>query len=166
MKKSTLRTCLIILAVCLGISLASVLLNRSTSRDATAEEITASRNYVTDWTAVPGWEAGMTEKEFILNLCSAAEEQTIGDVVQTTYRSDVLGNYLYRCHELTEILLRQDYLYLSYLAEDKDMVILAYTDAGIYEICIYDAQEDTMYHEIDGSIMVWNKFRSGFQWGK
>ena len=68
MKKSTLRTCLIILAVSLIISIGYVMLNRSTSREATADEIAAYQAYAVDWSAVDGWEAGMTEKEFLLTL--------------------------------------------------------------------------------------------------
>lgn len=166
MKKNTLRRWLILLAVCLSISLGYVLLNPTTDREPTAEEIAASREYVIDWTAVPGWEAGMTEKEFLLNLCSFAEEKVIGDTTHTLYSSDVLPVYLHRCHDLTEIILRENYLYISYLAEDKDQVILAYDDNGLYELCIYDAEKDTLFHEIDGSAVIWNKFRKGFQWGK
>lgn len=166
MKKSTVRTLIGMVVACLAITFGYMLLNPTTDRPATAEEIAESRNYVIDWTRIPGWEAGMTEKEFLLNLCSFSGEQTIGDTVHTRYTSDVLPEYLYRCGEITEIVERQGYLYISYLAEDGDQIILAYSDDGIYEVCVYDAESDTLFHEIDGNAVVWNKFRKGFQWGK
>ncbi len=166
MKKSTLRICLVILAACLGISLIYVLCNRSTSRDATAAEINAHRVYRVDCSALPGWEAGMTEKEFLLSLCSFQEEKEIGSNIHQVYSSDVLGEYLHRCHELSEITVMNGTLYITYYAEDQDMVILAYTDDGLNEMAVYDGKTDTLFHEIDGAAVVWNKFRGGFQWGK
>ena len=124
MKKSTLRTCLIILAVCLGISLGYVLLNRTTSRDATAEEIAAHQVYAVDWKSAPGWEEGMSEKEFLLNLSSFQEEKEIGSNVHQVYSSDAMAGYLYRCRELSEITVMNGTLYITYYCEDEDMVIL------------------------------------------
>jgi len=166
MKKSTLRICLVIIAVCLSISLIYVLLNRTTSRAATAAEIDAHQTYAVDWTAVPGWEEGMTEKEFLLNLCSFQQEEQIGNNIHQMYSSDVLGSYLYRCHELSEITVMNGTLYITYYAEDEDMVILAYKDEGLNELAVFDSESDTLFHMIDGTSIIWNKFRGGFQWGK
>lgn len=165
MNKKTVRNCLILIAVCLLVSGVYVLMNRSTSREATAGEIEAQAAYLVDWTAVPGWQEGMGEKEFILTLCDYVEDQTIGSNVHQVYSSETLGDYLYRCHELTEITVMNGSLYITYYAEDEDMVILAYNDGGLFERAIYDAQTDTLFHERDGSAVVWNKFRSGFQFG-
>lgn len=165
MKKSTVRILVGVIVVCLAISLGYVLLNRTTSREATVEEIAASEAYVVDWKAIPGWEAGMTEKGFILTLCSYDRDEEIGSNVHKLYTSEILGDHLYRCHELSEITVMNETLYITYFAEDGDMVILAYTDEGLNEKGIYDAETDTMFHEIDGTAVVWNKFRSGFQWG-
>ncbi len=166
MKKSTLRIWLGVLAVCLLVPLGYMLFNRSTSREATAEEIAAHEVYALDWTAVPGWEEGRTEKEFILELCSFQQEKEIGSNVHKVYSSDVLGEHLYRCHELSEITLMNNTLYITYFAEDGDMVILAYSDDGLTEMAVHDADTDTLFHKIDGKCVVWNKFRTGFQWGK
>lgn len=165
MKKSTVRNCLILIAVCLLVSVGYVLMNRSTSREATAQEIEENAAYLVDWTAVPGWEEGKTEKEFILSLCAYEKEEEIGSNVHQVYSSDVLGNYLYRCGELTEITVMNDSLYITYYAEDEDMVILAYNDEGLFERAVYDAQSDTLFHDTNGSAIVWNKFRTGFQFG-
>lgn len=166
MKKSTLRLWIGLLVVCLAISLGYVLMNRTTSREATAKEIEANHGYAPDWTQIPGWEAGMTEKAFILNLCSYVKDETIGSNVHRIYSSDILPDYLLRCHELSEITVMNETLYITYYAEDEDMVILAYTDEGLNELAVFDAETDTLYHEIDGTAVIWNKFRGGFQWGK
>lgn len=166
MKKSTLRTWLIVIAVCLAISLGYVLLNRSTSREATAEEIANHQLYAVDWKSIPGWEDGMTEKEFLLNLSSFQEEREIGSNVHQIYSSDAMAGYLYRCHELSEITVMNETLYITYHCEDEDMVILAYDDVGLNEMAVFDAETDTMFHMIDGNSIVWNNFRGGFQWGK
>lgn len=165
MKKSTVRNCLILIAVCLLVSVGYVLMNRSTSREATAAEIKEHAAYLVDWTAVGGWEAGKSEKEFILSLCSYVEEREIGSNVHQVYSSETLADYLYRCHELTEITVMNGSLYITYYAEDEDMVILAYNDEGLFERAVYDAQTDVLFHEMNGSAVIWNKFRSGFQFG-
>jgi len=166
MDKRTLRICLIVLVVSLLIPVVYMATNRSTSRDATEAEIAAHQTYAVDWSAVPGWEEGMTEKEFLLNLSSFQEEKEIGSNIHQVYSSDVLGEYLYRCAELAEITLMNDTLYLTYYCEDKDMVILAYNDQGLNEMAVHDDETDTLYHMIDGSSVVWSNFRGGFQWGK
>lgn len=165
MKKSTVRNCLILIAVCLLVSVGYVLMNRSTSREATAQELEEHAAYLVDWTAVPGWEPGKSEKEFILSLCSYAEEREIGSNVHQVYTSETLGDYLYRCHELAEITVMNGSLYITYYAEDEDMVILAYNDEGLFERAVYDAQTDALFHEMNGSAVVWSKFRNGFQFG-
>lgn len=166
MKKSTLRIWLIVLAVCLAIPVVYVLCNRSTSREATAEEIREAESYLIDWSAMAGWEDGMTEKEFILSLCSHDRDEEVGGVNQSYYTSEILPERLHRFGRWMEVMERQGCLYVCYLAEDDDQVILAYTDEGIYEVCVYDEETDSMYHMIDGTSVVWNKFRNGFQFGK
>lgn len=166
MKKSTLRVWLAVLVVCLLMALVYVLCNRTTSRDATAEEIAANQAYAVDWSTVPGWEESMTEKAFILNLCSFDREEQIGNNIHKLYSSGILGDYLYRCHELSEVTVMDQTLYVTYYCEDEDMVILAYNDQGLTELCVFDAQSDTLFHEINGDAVIWNKFRGGFQWGK
>lgn len=165
MQKSTVRRLLCVVAACLLVIVGYMLLNRTTSREATAWELAAHAPYAVDWTAVPGWEEGMTEKAFLLNLCSYQEEKTIGNNVHTVYSSDILETYLYRCHDLSEITVMGDTLYITYYAEDQDMIILAYTDEGLHEKAVWDSGDDTLFHEIDGVVTVWNKFRKGFQWG-
>ena len=165
MKKSTLRICLIVIAVCLVIPLIYVLCNQSSSREATAAEIAEANAYLVDWSGKEGWQEGMTEKEYILSLCSHDRDETSGDVTQSYYVSDVLHTHLHRFGRWAEVMERRGYLYVCYLTEDDDQVILAYDDEGIYEICIYDGETDTMYHMIEGTSVVWSKFRNGFQFG-
>ncbi len=165
MKKSTVRTLLIVVAVCFGITLGYVLLNQTTKREATAEEIAANQAYAVDWTAIEGWDGTLTQKDFILNLCSYAGEKEIGNHVHKYYSSDVLAAHLHRCQELSEITLMNDILYITYFAADGDMIVLSYDDSGLTEKAVYDIQTDEMFHEINGEAMVWSKFRNGFQFG-
>lgn len=166
MKKSTVVRLLTVVVVCLAVVVIYAMFNRSTKREPTAAEIAAHEAYAVDWSTVPGWEAGMTEKGFVLNLCSYLEDKEIGNNVHKIYTSDVLPGYLYRCHEISEITTLDDTLYITYNAEDQDMVILAYSDEGLTELAVYDKQTDTLYHEIGGEKMVWTKFRTGFQFGE
>lgn len=166
MEKSTVTRLLTVVVACLAVIVIYAMFNRTTRRDPTAEEIAAHAPYAVDWTTIPGWEDGMTEKEFILNLCSYLEEKEIGNNLHKVYTSDVLPEYLYRCHDLSEITVMDDTLYLTYYAEDEDMVILAYRDTGLTELAVYDKQSDALYHDIDGEKMIWDKFRNGFQFGR
>ena len=94
MKQKSARFWLAIIAVSLTISMAYMLLNPTTEREPTAAEREDAARYVLDWSEIPGWEEGMTEKEFILNLCSYSSRETIDGTVHTRYTSDVLPVYL------------------------------------------------------------------------
>lgn len=166
MNKKTVRIWVAVIVVCLLISGIYILTNRSTKREPTQQEIEAYAPYAVDWTAVPGWEDGMTEKEFILSLCTYEGEQEIGSNTHKIYTSEILANYLYQCREITEITELNGTLYISYFGQGEDMNIIAYDDNGLCEKAIYIAETDTLYHEINGTIEVWSKFRTGFQWGE
>ena len=118
------------------------------------------------WRAVAYDETLSKDKLQQLWAAYFQEEKEIGSNVHKVYSSDVLGEYLYRCHELSEITLMNNTLYITYFAEDEDMVILAYSDDGLTEMAVHDADTDTLFHKIDGKCVVWNKFRTGFQCGK
>ncbi len=169
MKKSTLYICLALIVVCLAIAGVYVMLNRSTDRDATAAEIAANQAYLPNWDAIgESIEIKtniMTEKGALLSLCTYSGDEQIGSNVHQVYTSETLGQYLHRCETLSEITLMNETLYITYFADDGDMVILAYTDAGLSELGVYDAETDSFYHEMDGKCVVWSKFRNGFQFG-
>lgn len=165
-KKKTLIIGISVIVVCLLISIGYMFTNRSTSREATAEEIAAHAAYAVDWTQVPGWQEGMTEKEAILSLCSYEGQEEIGSNVHDTYSSDTLAGYLYRCDELAEVTVLNGILYITYYAADQDMIVIAYDDNGLAEKAVFDAETDSLFHEINGTIQVWEKFTSGFQWGE
>lgn len=165
MNQKTLKICLIILAVCLLIPVLYTLFNRSEKREPTQQEIEANALYEIDWQSAVGQDG--SDKEIILSLCAFAEEQTIGESVYQIYTSDVLGSYLYNFHEMTEIALHDSgILYVQYTQSDGDMIVLGYSDDGLMEKAVYDAGTDTLYHDLQGSIEVWTKFRSGIQLGE
>ncbi len=165
MKKSTLYICLALIVVCLAIAGVYVMLNRSTGRDATAAEIAANQAYLPNWEGIEVAVSSMTEKDILLSLCDYVSDKQIGSNVHQVYTSETLGQYLHRFESLSEITLMNETLYITYFADDGDMVILAYTDAGLSELGVYDAETDSFYHEMDGKCVVWSKFRNGFQFG-
>ena len=162
-KKKTLTIGISIIVLCLLISGMYMILNRSTKREPTAEEIEAYAPYAVDWQAALGREG--SEKELILSLCTAGEEETIGENVYQLYASETLGEYLYGFDALSRIAMLEDTLYIQYTTADGDSIMLAYNDQGLYEKGIYDAQTDTFFYELEGMAEVWNKFRNGIQWG-
>lgn len=164
-KKKTLIIGLSVIVVCLLIAGIGMIVNRSQSREATAEEIAAHVPYAVDWTQVSGWQEGMSEQEFILSMCSYEGQTEVGDNVYDSYSSDTLAGFLYRCNELSDIMALNGILYITYYPEGEDMVILGYDDSGLCEKAVYDGETDTMFHELDGTATVWTKFRNGVQWG-
>lgn len=162
-KKKTLITGLSIIAVCLLICAGYMIVNRSTKREPTQEEIKAYAPYAIDWQAASGEEA--TEKEIILSFCTVSGEKTIGDNVFEIYTSNTLGSYLYKFVEMTEISVLNDYLYIQYTDSDGNSVTMSYTDEGLTEKAVYNPESDTLYYEQGDVIEVWEKFHSGIQWG-
>lgn len=166
--KKNLRAALIVLAVCMVVFLVYGLTNRSTNREPTQQEIEAYAAYAVDWQAATGVTG--SDREIILSLCDYAEEKTVGTNQYKTYTSDTLADYLYNCQELQEIMLVQEEdlgecVYVQYTDGDGRMVILNYGDQGLVELGVYDAEADTFYHDMQGTVEVWEKFRKGFQFG-
>ena len=106
-----------------------------------------------------------TDKEIILSLCQAGENQTIGENEYQIFTSEDLGSHLYNFGEMMEIAQLEDVLYVQYTTPEGNMVTLGYSDAGLMEKAVYDLKADTLFYEIDGTVEVWEKFRNGVQWG-
>ena len=164
-KKKTLTIGISIIAACLLICVVYMFANRSTKREPTQQEIEAYASYAVNWQEAVGAEG--SDQEIILSLCTFSEEQTIGENVYKTYTSDTLGTYLYGFSEMSVIAMLEDTtLYVQYTAEGGDMILLSYDADGLCEMGVYDAETDTFFHDLDGTVEVWTKFRSGLQWGK
>lgn len=162
--KKTLVIGLSVIAACLLFCVVFLFVNRSTQREPTAQEIEACEIYKVDWQDQLGAEG--SEKALILSLCTFTEEKTIGGHTYNLYSSDTLGAYLYRFREFIEIALSGDsVLYVQYYDLDGRMVTLGYADTGLQEMAVYDPETDTLYHELEGNVEVWTKFRNGIQWG-
>lgn len=165
-KKKTWIIGIGIIVVCLIAAGVGLVLNRSTKREATEQELAEYAPYSVDWKALPEAGGRGTEKEIILSMCQSAGEKEIGGGTYDVFMSDTLGAYLYRFSEMTEIFQGDgDTLFVSYTDTDGRTVILVYDDEGICERGIYDPQTDTFFHESQGTVEVWTKFRSGIQWG-
>ena len=164
-KKKTLLVGVGIILVCFLISGIYMFVNRSTSRAPTQAEMDAYAPYAVDWTAAAG-EAGMTEKEIILSLCTYEGEETIGQNIYKSYTSDTLADHLYQCQSLSEVVVSDDgILHISYTDTNGRLVFLGYREDGLYERAVYDEKTDTMFHELEGTAVVWSNFRNGIQWG-
>ena len=159
--KKTLTVGLIVIGICLLVSLGIMMTSRSTKREPTQEEIAICASYATDWQAL----GEGSDLDIILSLCTDAGEITIGDNVYTVYTSENLGQHLYNFAEMTELAQLNGELYIQYTTQDGDMVTLGYSDQGLIETLIYNTNSDTLLHELNGTIEVWENFHSGIQWG-
>ncbi len=159
-KKKTLILGLSAIAVCLLISAVGLVLNRSTKREPTAQEIQTYAPYGRYVVSVQ-----VSEKELILDLCTAAGEETLGGNVYQVYTSDTLGEYLYEFQEMSRIAVLEELLYVQYTDKAGQLVVLTYDDQGLFEKSIYDPETDTLYFENRDTKEVWSKFRGGVQWG-
>lgn len=162
MNKKILKIWLIVIAVCLLIPMIYVLCNRSTKREPTPDEIEAAEAYSIDWQTV----GEGSDKEIILSLCTFLEEKNIGANLYHCYSANGLECYLYDFAEMVEIAELGQELYVQYTTPAGDMVTLGYSDEGLIEKAIYNAGSDTLYHDLQGSVEVWTKFRNGFQFGE
>lgn len=158
--KKTLGIGLGIIAVCLAVCMVYMIANRSTKREPTQAETAAAAPYAVTW------QGEGSEKEIILSMCTFLEEKTIGENLYRTYSSDSLGSKLYNFAEFMEIAESADVLYIQYTTPEGGMVTMGYNDEGLMELAIYDQACDTLYHQLDGTTEVWEKFRNGVQWGR
>lgn len=154
-KNKSLTIGLAVIAVCMMAIFAGLLMNRSTSREATPEELAEYQPYEIGWTP-----------EQILGECMFLEEAEIGKNSYQIYDSTKMQEILYHCSQIERIA--QDasgILYVQYTDSDDRSVTLAYTDEGLMELAVYDSRTDTLFHKTKDQTVVWEKFRSGVQWG-
>lgn len=162
MKKKMSVIMIVVAAACLLFSGIYIYANRSVKREPTQQELEASSAYVVDWQQARDQKG--TDKEIILGLCTYVEKRTIGETVYDIYTSDVLGAYLHNFHEMKEIALyNNENLFIQYTESNGNMVLLGYDEEGLTELGIYDAQTDTFFHNLKGSVEVWTNFRTGMQ---
>ena len=159
--KKLLTVGLSVIALCLLVSLGIMMANRTVKREPTPQEIEACAAYEVDWQSL----GGGSDLEIILSLCENAGEETIGENVYTVYTSETLGQHLHNFEEMMEIAQLDQILYIQYATPEGGMVTLGYSDLGLVEKAIYDAESDTLFHDLNGTVEVWEKFRNGIQWG-
>ncbi|MBQ8621849.1 MAG: hypothetical protein IJ422_06005 [Oscillospiraceae bacterium] len=162
-EKRTLIVGISIIAVCLLIAGVYIAFNLSTSREATQADIDAFAPYDIDWLTLT--EEDQTHKQIILSYCTEGEEQTVGSNTYKTYTSNGLEDHLYKCAAVKEIILTDTDVMLSYTDTDGQTVILGYGDQGLTEMAVYNPADDTLFHYIDGTATVWNKFYNGIHFG-
>ena len=158
--KKTLAVGISVISVCLVFCMFYMVLNRSTKREPTLAETAAAAPYAVSW------QGEGSEKEIILSHCTFLEEKTIGENLYRSYSSDTLGSKLHNFAEFMEIAELADVLYIQYTTPEGNMITMGYSDEGLKELAIYDQTSDTMYHRLDNTTEVWEKFRNGVQWGR
>ena len=155
-KRKTLYIGLGIIFVCLAVTGFGMFLNRSTSREATAEELALYGAY----------DPGLTAGE-ILAVCTYTEDAEIGRNTYKTYASSRLPEMLHGCSELQRIAEdAQGNLYIQYNDPENRNVTLAYSGDTLRELAVYDPAGDILFHRLEDSMVVWEKFSSGVQWGR
>lgn len=155
---------LIIIAVCLIVAGIMMFANRSTKRMPTEQETAACAPYAVDWQAVTGQEG--SDRQIILSLCTYAEKQTIGSNEYDIYTSDTLGSYLYKFGEMTLVgVLNEEAVYIQYTDTDGNSITLTYSDEGLAEKAVYFPETDILFYEQGELTEVWEKFRTGVQFG-
>ncbi len=164
MSKKTVKIGLALVVLCLAIALGYVVTNLSEKREPTAQEREAYAAYSIDWQEATGREGGT--QGIILSLCSFVGAETIGNNVYDVYESDILGQYLPNYAEMMQLAVRDEILYIQYTTPEGNLITLGYDGAGLCELGIYTAAEDTMYYKTRDTEELWTKFRSGFQFGK
>ena len=165
-KKRTLLCGLAIIGVCILAVVILLTFNRTTEREATPEEMEAYAHYVVDWQSLPIAQEGMTDKEIILSLCTYSQEEVIGENNYGTYTSEELSKYLYNCDVITEIAeLELGALHIAYTDKNGYLVILGYDEEGLHERVIYNPRNDTMFHDLEGTVVVWEKYTTGIRLG-
>lgn len=158
----TKKKLIIIVAVVVVYTIVASLIFSSISqtRAATQEEITYYHQFLTDWKAVPGVDASLSEKEIILSMCVLKTPATTGttqattattgttqattatDVTQTTTKpNSTQGTEVDTGKYTSELLPKYLFRYKENLAVDTkdDVVILAYMDKeDHYVLVTYD----------------------------
>lgn len=131
-------------------------MNRSTSREATAEELNQYGAY----------DAGLS-REQILGVCTYTEDTEIGKNTYKSFVSEALPQMLYRCAEVQRIAVdEQENLYVQYTDPDNRNVTLVLDGAGTKELAVYDPAGDLLFHRTGDTTVVWERFATGIQWGK
>lgn len=162
--KKLLTIGLIVIAVCLIVAGVMMFANRSTKRMPTEQEIAACAPYAVDWQEATGQEG--SDKQIILDMCTYSEKQTIGSGEYEIYTSETLGSYLYKFAEMTLVgMLNEDHVYIQYTDTDGNAVTLTYGDDGLVEKAVYFPATDMLFYEQGEILEVWEKFRTGIQFG-
>lgn len=158
-QKSWMIAFAVVLAICAFGVIALVMENGNT-RDATADEIAAAQVYIPDWDALAFPGVGETIKDRILSQCEYAQETEVGENAYASYTSATVSDYLYQCQELQQILVGEDnILYISYITVGDGQAVLAYDDAGLVELSVYNAETDALYYQTADARKMWLNFR-------
>ncbi len=160
-QKKINKILLVVLVVSLALGLTAMFLTRTVEREPTAEEKAFFDAYRVNLPSDMMVDGASVKAVILVEMCSHEGMQTVNGTQYNAYASDTLLSYLYDGVKLNQILVSQDEtLYITYTAQGNLEVMLAYTDTGSVERSVYDVERDILFHEIEGTLRVYEHFSS------
>lgn len=152
----------VVLVVCLAIAAVGWVFTRTTSRDATAEELAKYGVYDVLWDTMPQAEEGQNLADRILALATLVENTQVGENQYDTYTSETLAACLYKCQQVDQILTAEDgAVYISYTDTDGLGVILSYQGDSLYERSVYVPETDILFYQSGDTVVVYEHASNG-----
>lgn len=100
-------------------------------------------------------------KDYILSLCTLSSEYDLFDYHIASYESEDISALLYDCDSISEIMLIDDVLYITYFTSNGVEVHLGYDDTGLTEKVVYYPESDTAIIQNMGTTTQHDGFRAG-----
>lgn len=102
-----------------------------------------------------------TPIELILSLCDYEETVIVGDDTFIRYSSNIVPEYLEKCHEITDISVLNDRVKIIYAGINGEYVVLNYNNSGLVSKTVYDENNDICIYHDEATALLYEKFREG-----
>lgn len=169
------KVIILIIAVVVYTVIASLAVSGiSQTRDATQEELEYYHAFLTDWKAVSGVDASLSEMDIILSMCTLKESQSTGTTESTgttnatvagdtadtggKYTSELVPKHLYRYKSDLAIDVQDGILIVAYMDKENHYVLITYDDKGLREMIVHNQNDDVAFFEKDGVAQVTANF--------
>ena len=175
------KVIILIIAVVVYTVIASLAVSGiSQTRDATQEELEYYHAFLTDWKAVSGVDASLSEMDIILSMCTLKESQSTGTTESTgttnapgttnatvagdtadtggKYTSELVPKHLYRYKSDLAIDVQDGILIVAYMDKENHYVLITYDDKGLREMIVHNQNDDVAFFEKDGVAQVTTNF--------
>ena len=169
------KVIILIIAVVVYTVIASLAVSGiSQTRDATQEALEYYHAFLTDWKAVSGVDASLSEMDIILSMCTLKESQSTGTTESTgttnatvagdtadtggKYTSELVPKHLYRYKSDLAIDVQDGILIVAYMDKENHYVLITYDDKGLREMIVHNQNDDVAFFEKDGVAQVTTNF--------